>query len=598
VKASFLKCFVILLFLSISFVNAEYCIYKLSEDGDRHQISQDVHSKVYDVLMRYQFPMSARYSLSLKKSLSNEDLDFLCKDERGFLEKKVQEIEGSLRVEQIPTVLYELSFLNRYLDDLVSKFRSGEMVPSSKPFRLYAHKSVCSFDVPDEMKSLLDDSDNTISLIRKHSSTKQISKGEGTRASDEALYITLYRTARKSHYEFNNYLVDKLGSLDSSDLLRDLFQKSKEYQGIKKPNLSPQLFPQTFLRHKSKDLSGLVEAAVDVETRAADEGKHAIYRGTMGYADRLDRVVKNTVSRGLSFGPSVFSGVFLSSATMPFKFMNVYDIGYSVLVDRRSFFDETSFERKFISIPPWPTVINLVAYGAFTHPRMAISEDYLDFPEEAEELFQNYLRENAVIIKNESKTTSENLLSSFVTKSSTDTESEELYISEWDHFFELDKGRFYRSKLLSARRLTFFINKFGLKTVINLCGEEPNRRWWRSERHVCEKNGVEFYNISMSAERLPYKKDVLALLDIYNTAPKPIMVHCARGIDRTGEAAALWLLEKQGKSKKEALDQLSSRYNHNPRTHPTKTQFIRIWNGYDWLLNEYDPEECSEITLA
>ena len=89
---------------------AEYIVYQ-DIGGECCELSEELHTKVFDVLMTYQFPMSARPQLNLREKLSSEELDYLCRDERSFIEEKAQNIEPSLRVQFIPTALYELMYL-------------------------------------------------------------------------------------------------------------------------------------------------------------------------------------------------------------------------------------------------------------------------------------------------------------------------------------------------------------------------------------------------------------------------------------------------------------------------------------------------------
>ncbi|MBU1007722.1 tyrosine-protein phosphatase [Candidatus Dependentiae bacterium] len=162
-----------------------------------------------------------------------------------------------------------------------------------------------------------------------------------------------------------------------------------------------------------------------------------------------------------------------------------------------------------------------------------------------------------------------------------------LFSRPHDKFYEIDKNKLFRSKQLSPRKLASYIKRFNIKTIINLRGENPHEAWWRREQKIVSQLGINFYNIAMSARRLPYKKDLLLLLHLYNHAPRPILIHCNGGADRTGEAAALWMLDQQNKSKKEALKQLTFRYGHVSWRNKKKRQFIKMWLGRSWAQSQY-----------
>lgn len=89
----------------------------------------------------------------------------------------------------------------------------------------------------------------------------------------------------------------------------------------------------------------------------------------------------------------------------------------------------------------------------------------------------------------------------------------------------------------------------------------------------------------MSATAMTPKWILQEMLQIFDTAQLPIMIHCQGGADRTGEAAAIWIMEKMAGSKKDALAALSWRYGHIAC--PNKDALIKAWGGRKWLEEEY-----------
>jgi len=165
---------------------------------------------------------------------------------------------------------------------------------------------------------------------------------------------------------------------------------------------------------------------------------------------------------------------------------------------------------------------------------------------------------------------------------------------ELNNFHSVQTGFLYRSAQLSPKFLEKMIKKLGIKTIINLRGRNEHMRWWRKEQALAKKLGVTFYNIPMAAAHLPKKQNILILLNIYQKAKTPILIHCYSGADRTGEAAALWILEYQKLGKKEALKQLSFKYWHLQFKYPAKRRFINLWRGRQWLIHEYNPATCEQ----
>lgn len=163
------------------------------------------------------------------------------------------------------------------------------------------------------------------------------------------------------------------------------------------------------------------------------------------------------------------------------------------------------------------------------------------------------------------------------------------------NFFEVEPGKFYRSQQLTPSVLKAYIKRFGIKTLINLRGVNETV-WYQGEKEVADSMGLAFHSIPMSAVTISQKDHLQELLKLYDEVEKPILVHCLGGADRTGEAAALWVLEMQKKSKYEALSQLSIAYGHRKFVNSAKDFLIQIWQGREWLDKKYNhldyPQFC------
>ena len=160
----------------------------------------------------------------------------------------------------------------------------------------------------------------------------------------------------------------------------------------------------------------------------------------------------------------------------------------------------------------------------------------------------------------------------------------------FDNFHSVESGVIYRCSQLSHQRLKRYVRRIGIRTIINLRGENQSMEWWHKERALAQECNLHFYNISMCARTLPSKENLLKLLSLYETAPRPILLHCYSGADRTGEAAALWVIAQQNKSKEIALKHLSFRYGHIKFRHPAKHFFINLWQDKEWLIQSYNPK--------
>jgi protein tyrosine/serine phosphatase len=137
------------------------------------------------------------------------------------------------------------------------------------------------------------------------------------------------------------------------------------------------------------------------------------------------------------------------------------------------------------------------------------------------------------------------------------------YVHGRGNFHEVEKGMVYRSSWLGSEKLEQAVNRLGVKAVLNLCGEQPGTPWYEGEVEVARRRGVSFVNLGMSANTELEAKQVARLVEILRDAPKPLLIHCRAGSDRTGLACAIYVASHGG-SYRNAQDQLSLYYGHFP----------------------------------
>ncbi len=101
----------------------------------------------------------------------------------------------------------------------------------------------------------------------------------------------------------------------------------------------------------------------------------------------------------------------------------------------------------------------------------------------------------------------------------------------------------FRSPQPSDDSLARAIDRHELKTVVCLRGmasaSAPSQR-------AANGAGIAFWNVPMSATRLPSPETLLALWRIATDAERPLLLHCRAGVDRTGLACALLVLHDTG----------------------------------------------------
>ena len=101
----------------------------------------------------------------------------------------------------------------------------------------------------------------------------------------------------------------------------------------------------------------------------------------------------------------------------------------------------------------------------------------------------------------------------------------------------------------------------GFVAVLNLRGETEYGSYLL-EREACRAAGIELVDVKLSARSLPSREEILALDAIFARLPRPFLIHCKSGADRTGFVAALYLMLQKGVPPEEARRQLSWRFGH------------------------------------
>jgi protein tyrosine/serine phosphatase len=138
------------------------------------------------------------------------------------------------------------------------------------------------------------------------------------------------------------------------------------------------------------------------------------------------------------------------------------------------------------------------------------------------------------------------------------------YLEEQGNFHPITLGEAYRSGQLDQDELEDYIRKFGIHTIINLRGRNAREPWYQEEIATCRKLNIRHYDLGLSADSAPSSGETERLLKIFHSAPRPVLMHCQAGADRSGLAAALWKLVVDNASQSDAEKQLSILYGHIP----------------------------------
>ena len=137
------------------------------------------------------------------------------------------------------------------------------------------------------------------------------------------------------------------------------------------------------------------------------------------------------------------------------------------------------------------------------------------------------------------------------------------YLKVSGNFHIVEQGHVYRAGQLNGAELEQTISSYGIRSVLNLRGAFPGEAWYDNEIAVSRTNGIAHYDYGLSAERFVSVAQAKEILLAIRNAPKPILIHCKSGSDRTGLVSALYLFSR-GVDAKSAERELSLRFGHFP----------------------------------
>ena len=128
----------------------------------------------------------------------------------------------------------------------------------------------------------------------------------------------------------------------------------------------------------------------------------------------------------------------------------------------------------------------------------------------------------------------------------------------------VEEGRLYRSAQLTGAGFASEIDAHHIRTVLNLRGPNPSQRWYRDEIVASREHGAQHFDIGISAQAMVPDDKIAEILAVLRDAPKPILVHCKSGSDRTGFVSVLYRYAIEGQSAADAEHELSLWYAHFP----------------------------------
>jgi protein tyrosine phosphatase (PTP) superfamily phosphohydrolase (DUF442 family) len=158
-------------------------------------------------------------------------------------------------------------------------------------------------------------------------------------------------------------------------------------------------------------------------------------------------------------------------------------------------------------------------------------------------------------------------------------------------------GKVYRSAQLTHDKLMRVIAEKKIRTVINLRGCCPEMDWYMGEARATHDSGISQEDLTLSAKRYPPPGEIRRLVEVLDRTEYPVLIHCARGADRTGLTSAIVMLLFTRVDLRTARRQLWPRYGHFAAVGRTNVldEFLDFYER--WLAGrseEHTPERFRE----
>jgi protein tyrosine phosphatase (PTP) superfamily phosphohydrolase (DUF442 family) len=130
----------------------------------------------------------------------------------------------------------------------------------------------------------------------------------------------------------------------------------------------------------------------------------------------------------------------------------------------------------------------------------------------------------------------------------------------WSNFGVVVPGEVFRSAQMSGGSVAGKVREHGIRTVLNLRGSHPESSWYRDERAATLEAGATQVDIPLSSCEWMSRAQARALLEVLETAERPILIHCQHGSERTGMVSAFALLLRPGSTLLDAEAQFTLRH--------------------------------------
>ncbi len=132
------------------------------------------------------------------------------------------------------------------------------------------------------------------------------------------------------------------------------------------------------------------------------------------------------------------------------------------------------------------------------------------------------------------------------------------------NFHEVVPGEVYRAAQPSPEKVAAYASRYHIRSILNLRGPNPGKPWYDREVAAAQAANIQLIDVPILSRKALTREQVEALIETMKNAPKPLLIHCQAGANRTGLASALYLAAISKEDEFTAQGQLSPYYGHIP----------------------------------
>lgn len=154
-----------------------------------------------------------------------------------------------------------------------------------------------------------------------------------------------------------------------------------------------------------------------------------------------------------------------------------------------------------------------------------------------------------------------------------------LFIQHGGNFHAVEPHQVYRSAQPSGEELRKAVATHGIKSVLNLRGDNTGQPWYDEEVRTVREIGIQHLDVRLSAYQVLSVQQMDEIIRLIHKAPKPLLIHCGSGADRTGLVSALYRLSR-GQPADLASQELALRYGHTTVLAPRSVAMDKSLEAY------------------